>query len=237
MREVPLPECVRAVEEALLRLGIEAHHPEPLLLGPLEGAGEVHDPRHGQVLQRAGAGPRHDAAEGRRVALREDRPRRPGALGGAEQRPDVLGILDPVEDHEPAPPRGPGVEELVEADLGKRPGLEHQALGPRPGRQVVQGLRGDLFDGDAGTAGQRAHLAELGPPQAGANQEPHQGAAARPERLAHRVEADDGLRVHGRSMQGSALSRSAGRLGGARGSRAARPESSIRGWFLSSNSR
>src|SRR4029450_12839491 len=91
--EIALPYLVGGIEQALVGLGIERDHPEPLALRALQGARQVDDPGHGQVLESARAGPADGCAEGGRVAVRQQRaarpcarPRPPGAPGGGAWR-------------------------------------------------------------------------------------------------------------------------------------------------------
>ena len=101
---------------------VEAEHPDVGLLHLLEGADEVGDAGDADVLGGAGGGFGDGGGDGRRAALGQEDAVDAGAVGGAEERAEVVGVLDAVE----------GEEEAVAG-------------------VVAEGLRGEeVFDGEEG---------------------------------------------------------------------------------------
>ena len=79
--------------------GIRAEHPQPLVLELLQAGGEVGHPRHRDVAHRPGGGLGHHRRQPGGAALGDDHPVGPGALGGADHRPQVVGVGELVAHH------------------------------------------------------------------------------------------------------------------------------------------
>ncbi len=81
---------------------VEADDPDVLLLHLFEGADEVGDPGDADVLGGPGGGLGYGSGDGRRATLGDDDAVDSGAVGGAEESAEVVGIFDAVEGEEEA---------------------------------------------------------------------------------------------------------------------------------------
>ena len=81
---------------------VEAQDPDAGLLHLLEGADEVGDAGDAYVLGGAGGGFGDGGGDGRGAALGEEDAVNSGAVGGAQERAEVVGVLDAVEREEEA---------------------------------------------------------------------------------------------------------------------------------------
>ena len=78
----------------------QTNHPIPLLLEAVEGTVEVHHPGHGQVFQGAGGHLGHRTGQAGVAALGQHQAMGSQGLGTAHDRPQVLGIGQPVHSHQ-----------------------------------------------------------------------------------------------------------------------------------------
>ena len=85
---------------------VEAEHPDVGLLHLLERADEVGDAGDADVLGGAGGGLGDGGGDGRGAALGQDDAVDARAVGGAEERAEVVGVFDAVEGEEEAVVRG-----------------------------------------------------------------------------------------------------------------------------------
>ena len=95
----------RAVEPRLgeggrSRFAVQPGHPDVPLLQFFDGAVEIGHLGHAQMLDCAGAGIAHGRGDARGAAIRDDDAVHPHGLGGADQRAQVLGVLQMVEDEQ-----------------------------------------------------------------------------------------------------------------------------------------
>ena len=90
----------RDLHNTLPPLSGQAHNGVARLLQLLQGAIEVHHPRHGQVLQGAGSHLGHTAGEAGVAPLGRHQPMASKGLHTAGNRPQVVGIGDAVNRHQ-----------------------------------------------------------------------------------------------------------------------------------------
>ena len=136
---------------------VETDDPEVVALELFEGADEVDDARDAEVLRSAGAGFDSRWAEGRGAALGEENAVDAGAIGNAEERAEVLRVLDAVEGEDEAwgfACGGIWRQEVFEGEKFLRTDDRHDALvgGSFGGEGEL--LAGLLADANAGISAQ-----------------------------------------------------------------------------------
>ena len=127
---------------------VEADDPDVLLLHRFEGASYVDDLGDADVLGGTGGGLRGDGAEGGGPALGEDDAVDAGAIGGAEEGAEVMGVLDAIESKEKAVSGGAdgGVEEVLQSEefaLAKEGDDALVSIGFAVARELVARLSAD----------------------------------------------------------------------------------------------
>jgi hypothetical protein len=135
-------------------------------------AGQIVDRAEQEVLGRPGRCLDGGRREGRLAPGREDDPVDAGSLGASKQRPDILRILERIEDEDEGwlPPLLGAAEDV--GDVGEVAGFDHErhtlvAVEPGDGRQRPTF---DLHDRDAQAGGMEDELLQ-GAPSLGDDQE------------------------------------------------------------------
>jgi hypothetical protein len=127
---------------------VEADDPDVALFHGFEGAGHVGDLGDADVLGSAGGGFGDDGGERGGTAVGEDDAVDAGAVGGAQERAEVVGVFDAVEGEEEVEPGGPdgGVEKVFQREEGALLEEGDDALvcvGFGKAGELVAGLGGD----------------------------------------------------------------------------------------------
>ena len=113
----------------------------------LQGGGDAGHQGHGQVLDGPGRHLGHGRGEMGRPVPGKDDAGHPGALGAPQQRPQVVGIGDPVQhQQERHPPPSGGLAQRLERRLLDRPGQGHHPLGGVGPGHRVDPAAGDVVD-------------------------------------------------------------------------------------------
>ena len=138
---------------------VEAYDPDVLLLEGFEGAGDVDDLGDADVLAGSGGGLGRDCREGSRSAFGEDDTVDAGAVGGAEESAEVVGVFYAVEGEEEFIAGG-GLEKVFEGQEFALAEEGYDALvgvGAAVAGELVAGLGGDADAFGAGEFENRVH--------------------------------------------------------------------------------
>ena len=187
------PVAQRQVVEGGRRLAHQAHRPDPQPGQRGQRGGDAAHQGHGEVLDGPGG---HLGDRGRQVGgpvPREDDPGDAGALGAAQDGPEVVGVGDAVDDQEERePPPDRGLAQVLERCLLDGPGQGHHALGPLGAGHRVEAPTGDHLDGDPPTGSQGLDVVEdLGGVHALGQEDRRHRAPAGGQELAHGLAALD----------------------------------------------
>ena len=120
---------------------VQAIDPVAAFLELIQGAIDIGHARHRQMLQRARGGLSHHVGNPRRAPFRDDDPARSGRMGGADDGPQVVRVLDAVEHHHQV-----GGGDLIECRVLLRGSHGDYSLMGRSARQAVQS--GPRFEAD-----------------------------------------------------------------------------------------
>jgi len=143
----------------LLAAFIDTVDPEAVLLEGLQGTVDVVYLDDGQQGEGSCCGFRHSFGQTDGSALWDYYSRRACSMGGADDGPQVVGVLHSVENHQQAR----FVEDRFERvrDLGRRNG--HNSLMRQAFDEAVEGLAGIKTDGQFGGAAEFNDLLQAGP--------------------------------------------------------------------------
>jgi hypothetical protein len=174
--------------------GVEADDPYPARLHGFERLHEVATPRHAHVLEPAGRSAGHGLREAGRVPFRKDDAVGPRTFGRPQDRTEVSGILDAVEDHDE---RGSSrrFEELFETDQGFLGHDGYEALVRDASGHAVEGLSRLEPQRDTELARPADRIGYAPIAQALDHEQTVEMTGSRGERLEHGIDATD--EVHG----------------------------------------
>ncbi len=138
---------------------VEAEHPDVGLLHLLQRADEVGDAGDADVLGGSGGGLGDGGGDGGGAAFGQDDAVDAGAVGGAEQRAEVVGVFDAVEGEEeavcsPVFFRGEQVFDGEEGALADHGEGALVGVGAGEAGELVAGFEGDADAGGAAEFGQ-----------------------------------------------------------------------------------
>jgi hypothetical protein len=177
---------------------IEADHPQPAGLHRAERLNQVAAARHPDVLEPARGGAGHGLGQPGGVPLGQHDAVRACGLGRPQDRAQVTGILDPVEDHHEGGRAG-RVEELVEADEGLLRNHGDEALVRDAAGHPIEGFSRLEAQWHSELAGAADRVGDPTIAQALDHEETVEMTGAGGQRLEHRVDAAD--EVHGRFVK------------------------------------
>lgn len=195
---------VDSEEILLLRASGKTNDPPAFLLQAIEGTGEVRNACDQQMLDGPGRGIDCGRRDTSCSVLRQKNPCHAACLGSAEERTNILGVLEVVERENGSPP----AEDVVERGIWKRRSLQGNPLVVCPRGEVVQHGPRDALDRNAG--GDRRFLKGL-EPAVFANTFREEEASCRaptPQRLTDSISAIQKIAANGQ-RRGTRLRRSA----------------------------
>ena len=139
----------------MIAFGGQAHHPVALLLEGIQGAIQIHHPRHGKVFQGTGRHLGHRAGEAGVAALGQHQTVGPKRLGTAHDRPQIVGIGQAIhrQQQRRLPEAAATVDQGRQVQGFSRRGLQHDPLVDSPTTDLPQPGPGDLLHQHAGGLG------------------------------------------------------------------------------------
>ncbi len=157
----PLAGVELEVEERQRRVGVETDGEGPQLLETPQRARDAGRHGDGEVLDGTGRDLGHCGRDVGGTVPGKHHTGDAGALGGAQERPHVVGIGDAIEDEEERWHAPPGATQVVELDLFERTGVRQHALRCVGTRRRHQPGTGNGDEPHAPTRGQALDVVDL----------------------------------------------------------------------------